>query len=323
VKEMGFRSLAVRTEAVVRDVAWRSRPTPVAPLPPSWRLERTELERTRVIWPSQYEWPDADRWLGSLVTGLRAHVPVDLEPLPQTYRHVAVFQLERNGKRHAVAVDYRDSSELDDDCRRSVDLYFKLQFRLAGYGDPLVVPGGFPPSWPRLYSYLGRLRGIRDRRNFTSDVYGRFTGGWAVETRSRAVELLRRQNVFRYRGGFEVVRYNRYLAEVAGAKVCIDLPGIGDLCFRLLDYLAIGSCVIGPRPGARLHAPLTDGENVVYCADDLSDLVDLCEHYVRHDDERERIAGAARAHFDRCLEQTQWAAYYLRTAADALGRAET
>src|SRR5437762_3285680 len=152
---MGFRTLALRTEAVVRDAAWRARPTPVAPLPLSWRLERTELDNTRVIWPSQYDWADADRWLGSLVEGLRTHVPVDLRPLPQTYRHVAVFQLERNGNRHDVAVDYRDSQELDDDCRRAVDLYFKLQFPLEGYGDPRVVPGGFPPSWPRLYSYLG------------------------------------------------------------------------------------------------------------------------------------------------------------------------
>jgi hypothetical protein len=309
------QSLRTRAGAIIHDAAWRARPAPVPPRPPSWPVD----ENIRVIWPSAYEWADAKRWLGSLVDGLRAHVDLVIEPLSQPYRHVVLFHLEKDGTRHELAVDYRDSSDVAAECVRRVELYFKMQFREDDYDDGTVVPGGFPPSWPRVYSYLGRLRRLRDRRPFTSDVYGRFSSGWAVETRSRAVELLRRQQRVRYCGGFEVVRYNRYLAELARAKVCIDLPGVGELCFRLLDYLAVGSCVIGPRPRNRLHVPLTHGENVVYCADDLSDLVPLCEYYVEHDEERERIAKAAREHFDRYLERTQWAAYYLATAGARIG----
>jgi hypothetical protein len=87
-------------------------------------------------------------------------------------------------------------------------------------------------------------------------VYGRFNLSPSAETRGWAVSLLREQKAFTYKGGTEFRRYLECLVEVAEAKVCIDLPGYGDFCFRLIDYLAIGSCVIGPRPSTRLHAPL-------------------------------------------------------------------
>jgi spore maturation protein CgeB len=60
--------------------------------------------------------------------------------------------------------------------------------------------------------------------------------------------------------------------------------------------------------------------NIVYCADDLSDLVALCQHYLTRHDERERIARAAREHFDSYLEHKQWAAYYLHIALNRLAR---
>jgi hypothetical protein len=44
----------------------------------------------------------------------------------------------------------------------------------------------------------------------------------------------------------------------------------------------------------------------------------LCERYLAHHDDRERIADAARTHFDRYLERTNWAAYYLHTAVRLL-----
>jgi len=273
----------------------------------------------RIVWPTSYDWPDAQRWVGSLITGFQAHVPVSFADLPQPYDHIVVAHLELDGSRHEIAIDYGDRSELNDDCRDRAALYFKMQFLDEGYGTESVVPGGFPPSWPSLYGYLGRLRRTRARQEFSTDVYGRFTAGWAAEIRSRAVRLLREQRAFRYQGGLEVLRYSRYLSEIAQAKVCIDLPGVGDLCFRLIDYLALGSCVIGPRPSTRLHAPLTHGVNIVHCASDLSDLVPLCEHYLAQHEERERIAQAAQAHFDRYLEKTQWATYYLRTASEQLG----
>jgi hypothetical protein len=318
----GFRpsdAAPTRLKAHLREAFWRARPRPIAPLPPSWPLERERLEDARILWPTAYDWPDTSRWVESLLAGFRTFVPVHLADVPQPYRHVVVLQLEIDGSRHEIAIDYADDSRLNEECRRRCGLYFKMQFLSSGYADDSVVPGGFPPSWPSLYDYLGRLREIRGQRRFASDVYGRFNAEPAPQTRREAVRLLSEQRRFTYEGGLRVLRYSRYLTDIARSKVCVDLPGYGDFCFRLIDYLAIGSCVIGRRPSTSLHAPLTHGVNIVYCADDLSDLVELCDYYSNHRDEREHIAEEARAHFDRFLERTQWAAYYLHTAIQHLG----
>src|SRR2546422_6483286 len=116
---------------------------------------------------------------------------------------------------------------------------------------------------------LAQVRGPR------LDVYGRFRLDYATQLRRDAIRHLTESADLRYVGGGGVVRYSRFLREVADAKICINLPGDGDLCFRLIDYLAVGACVICPRLRTRLHVPLVDREHIVYTADDLSDLVPL------------------------------------------------
>ena len=299
-----LRSLA--SEAI-----WRLHPAAVEPLPPSWPLPTPLLESATVWWPRTYHSPDARVWVDTLLDGLRRHVRVESADIAQPEEHVVIAEVALANRRCRLAIDYADKPEISQACRRACDLYFKMQYRPEGYGDGSIIPGGFPPSEPSMYAYLGRLRRLRERQQFTSDVYGRFSPDYARSTRRRAVELLQAQDVFRYEGGFELLRYSRYLSDVARAKLCIDLPGNGALCFRLIDYLAIGACIVGPRPAALLHAPLVDRVNVVYCADDLSDLVSVCTEYLDRADERERIARAARHHFDKYLERSQWAAYYL------------
>jgi Glycosyl transferases group 1 len=173
------------------------------------------------------------------------------------------------------------------------------------------------------------LRAIRTHGRQRFDVYGRFGllyGGQAL--RRHAFDLLSERSdfghevsLFRYPGGPDKVPYRRYLFEVARAKVCIDLPGKGDLTTRLIDYLAIGSCVVRPPPHARLPDGLIDGVHVVYCAPDLSDLGDICAELVRDTSARELIAENARDYFDRHLHREQIAHYHVAEITDAAARA--
>src|SRR5262249_18290776 len=126
-----------------------------------------------------------------------------------------------------------------------------------------------------------------------------------------AVQLLSNQSSFHYEGGLSKVRYSRFLREVARSKICIDLPGNGDFCFRLIDYLAVGTCVIGPRHRTLLHVPLVDRKHIVYTQDDLSDLIELCMFYLKNDEARENICQNSRLFFDQYLQRDQLAAYYL------------
>ncbi len=105
---------------------------------------------------------------------------------------------------------------------------------------------------------------------------------------------------------------------MARTKIGIDLPGNGDFCFRLIDYLSIGVCVIGPKPRTEFPVPLVDGEHIVYCKPDLSDLVPLCRRYLADDRERTRIARNARDYFDRYLHRDQLARYYLHRFFEAV-----
>jgi glycosyltransferase involved in cell wall biosynthesis len=191
------------------------------------------------------------------------------------------------------------------------DLVFKMQYRVGGYGHGHVVPGGYVPGRPYLPRYLGGLRHLRDTGRARFDVYGRFGLSYAPEIRRRAVTLLSDQDRFGYEGSLTLQPYSAYLREAALSRVCIDLPGNGDMCHRLIDYLAVGCCIVRPAARTMLTEPLADGVHVRYVREDLSDLVDACEALVRDPGAAARMGAAARAYYDRHLRVDALAGYYL------------
>lgn len=141
---------------------------------------------------------------------------------------------------------------------------------------------------------------------------------YAPEVRRRAVEILRNQNKFQFEDGLKKVHYEEFLRETARTKICLDLLGNGALCFRLINYLAIGTCVIAYPHEARLHVPLENRKHIVYCREDFSDLIELCEFYLQNDEERERVCTASRKFFDDNLHKDNLVSYYLRNCLDCL-----
>lgn len=143
---------------------------------------------------------------------------------------------------------------------------------------------------------------------------------FAREVREKAVRLLNDQREFAYQGGLRKVRYSQSLIEASRAKVCIDLPSNSDFCFRLIDYLSVGACIVGPRHGTMLPVPLEDGKHIAFTKPDLSDLVSLCRHYLEHPVEREAMRRNSREYFDSYLHREQLAAYYLSAFEQRLRR---
>jgi hypothetical protein len=285
---------------------------------PSWAIAAEELRAVKIRWPAQYQWPAARFWVNTIFYELKKRVPVEIADLPQPYRGTVIFQFLRNGKSHDVAIDYSDYSDINPESASRCGVYFKMQHLRRGYDRENVVPGGYVCDSRKIYLHLARLRRLRDRRQFDFDVCGRFSTEFARETRRRAVDLLTNQPYFRYEGGLKKLKYLAFLKEVARAKICIDLPGEGDFCFRLINYMAVGGCIIGPRPRNTLHAPLIDRVHVAYTKDDLSDLVDLCRFYLEHDEEREEMCANSRRFFDEYLHKDNLSAYYLRSCLDRL-----
>jgi hypothetical protein len=283
-----------------------------------WEVSPEELKDVTIRWPSTYPWPTARLWVDTLLYGLRKRVRVELAPLAQAYRGTLIFQFVVRGKSQDAAIDYSDYPEINEESVERCRVYFKMQHLREGYGRENVLPGGYVCDSRKIYLHLPRLRRLRDRRAFDFDVYGRFSTEFAGETRRRAVELLREQTAFRFEGGLKKVKYLEFLKEIARARVCIDLPGEGDFCFRLINYLAVGACVVGPQPRNVLNAPLLDRVHVAYTKDDLSDLVEVCRFYVENEEAREEMCRASRDFFEKNLHMDNLTAYYLRSCLDRL-----
>jgi hypothetical protein len=276
----------------------------------------------RLFWPTAYASEDADRFLGPLVGALGEIAPVTRTQIPQEFPGIVVFEASGDaGPPRRVAIDYIDLPVLNQPCHETVSLYFKLQYARDGYEVPGVVSGGYVAGKPKVYREFCRLRRLGSKPA-SCDVYGRFGLEFAEKTRLRALEILRERDDFTFLGGPELVLHMQSLREAAQAKVCIDLPGRGPFCHRLVEYLAMGCCVVGPRHGAVMPVELEDRVHMVYCRDDLEDLGDLCSHYARHRDEREEIGANAARYFDAHLHPRRLAEHYVRELQTALGEAD-
>jgi hypothetical protein len=300
-----------RVRAGVQELAWSATTRRPASAPPTWPLDASALKETVLRWPADYGWAGARPWVHDLGRAIGARVRVEPADIPQRFDGTLRFECGPAGRTVPIALDYGDFSDIDEACADDVALYFKLQYRRGGYGRDNVVAGGFVPSGSRLYPLLGNARALRERGDFAFDVYGRFNLAYAPETRARAVGLLREQDRVGFEGGLRKVTYGEALREAARARVCLDLPGRGEFCHRLVEYLAVGACTVSPEPGVELHVPLVGGEHIAYARPDLSDLVDVCERLVGDDAARAAMDRAARDFFDRYLHRDQLAAYYL------------
>lgn len=298
-----------RLPSIAADLAWeRWHARRVEPLS---LAERAAFLGIRVLWPATYDWPPCEGFVGTLKDGFAALASVETVNLPQPYAGVVCIQVDVGDRQHPVAIDYSDYPVVNCACAEASLVYFKMQFDPSEPAPPNVVPGGYVPFNRRLYSYLDAVRTIRDRGPQRFDVYGRFGADFATDIRSRAVHLLREQRRFRYEGSLKTIRYSRYLREIARSKVVVNLPGNGDFCFRLVDYLAVGACIVSTPLRNQLPSPLEDGHHIVFCKQDLSDLVETCERLLANPVERDRLARASRAYFDQHLRYPELARHYL------------
>jgi hypothetical protein len=289
--------------------------------PPAGEPPRLPSVLPRVLWPERYEWRTALTWVLPLHDGFRTFTDVQRRAIAQPYKGIVMIEVGYPGRSPVpVAIDYYDYAFVNEQCLSEVAVYFKMQYQRGGYDDPRVIPGGYVASNSSTYDHYCRLRALA-RHGLKFDVYGRFGTKFSSELRRSAVQRLQRDSRFGYAGGTSLVSHSQSMREATRARVCVDLPGNGPLCHRLIDYLAIGACVVAPRHAAVLHAELRDREHIVYCREDLADLEDLCAQYVEDEQGRARIAAGAARFFDEHLNRPQLAAYYARALEQHIGPA--
>jgi hypothetical protein len=284
----------------------------------TWPVSAETAARLSIAWPRTYQWPLAGHWVDGLRDALTALVPVRAAQIEQPYEGAVLIEVTLDGTRHEVAIDYFDRSRLLDEIAVRCPLVFKMQCAAGGYGHPHVIPGGYVPGQTSIYRFQPALHRIRDHARPRFEVYGRFGAQYAQETRRRALQLLSAQRRFRFEGSMVTRPYAAYLRETALSRVCIDLPGNGDMCHRLVDYLAVGCAIVRPEPETVLPVPLTDGVNVRFASRDLSNLVELCAELLDDDAGCNRMALAARDYHERYLRPEQLAGYYVDRCVSVL-----
>ena len=283
----------------------------------SFILPRNTARRATVQWPSAYEWALADVWGDQYRHALEQVVPVRIAEIPQPFAGVILTRFDIDGRSYDVAFDYSDDPmSIHDGCVRQCLVTFKAQYLAQGYGIPRVLPTGYIPGSELLYKMLPYLRWLRRTRLPLFDVYGRFGSRFGTGIRAPALTRLSATRRFRFEGGLQMVGYSRYLREMARARVVVDLPGNGPFCFRLIEYLAVGACVVAYPHHAAMPVPLADGEQLVYIREDLSDLEEQCERCLADTDLRVRLGARAQEYFDRYLHRDQLGSYVVSSVLE-------
>jgi len=300
------------------ELPYRVRPITRPPVA-TWPLTGSDRGRVTIVWPSQYQWAPLEPIVEALKLGFTRLGILQVASTAQVHQGGVLLRCTVDGRPRAVFMDISDyPTFISQDALAECDLYFKCQFQAEGYGDDRIIPGGYPTTNGRFYKFYlpFRSRYAGDRR---IDVLGRFGYRFQEALRRKAVGLLSAAPDIRFAGNDGKVRYSRFLREGASARLCLHLPGNGPFTHRVAEFLGLGSCMVAVRFTTTLHVPLEAGVHYVAIADDLSDLVDTCRYYVRHDEERERIATNGRDFFDRYLHCDQLASYHVREILHHLG----
>lgn len=286
----------------------------------AWRINQQELADVHIVWPKTYEWPYALGWVEPLLEGFKRRVPLTYADIPQHLTSTVVIELRRGKQTYRVAINCSDYPELIHvhTPEAALDLEFKMQYLQEGYGESRIIPGGYVSNSTLIDWYARGPQRKRDQQRFHWDVYGRFGTQFATEVRNTAIRMLTEQRRVQFFGGHHKVHFTKFLGEIAQSRVCIDLPGNGPFCFRFINYLAVGACIISPPQATRLPVPLIDRKHVVYTKPDMSDLVDLCEQYVSDTPAREKIMHSSRQYYRQHLYWRSLSDYYLRAMIDRL-----
>ena len=300
------------------ELPYRLRP-PVRASGRTWPLTPEDLRRVRITWPAAVDWLPSANIVETQKYALSKLGVLDVQHTKQDQEGVILLPCMVDERPHLIVLDYSDYPDfINSRALADCSLYLKMEHAARGYADPRILPAGYSVTGLDYYRFYAQYRArYANRRQI--DVVGRFGFQFQETIRRKAIQLLSDAPDINYVGAGGKVRYSRFLREVASARLCLHMPGNGPFTHRVAEFLGLGSCMISIRFTTSLHVPLEPGVHYVEVADDLSNLIERCRHYLANDEEREQIARNGSELFDRYVHCDQLAAYYLRTIIDRLG----
>lgn len=197
---------------------------------------------------------------------------------------------------------------------RPFDYIFKREY---------LIDGNYPDNvFPLQISFkLDILPELPEKKMYDVSFWAVETGSHKGNIRAKVFELLEdkfdcKENGTKRNQKFS--RYSRkgsfYLQELKRCKIVLNFRGGGWDTMRYWEVPAVGSLMISQKPQIHIPNDFEDRKHVVYCKDDLSDLVELCEYYLENEDEREKIALAAKKHLEEFHTDVKRVEYILEKA---------
>lgn len=241
---------------------------------------------------------------------------------PETFRYYLRLIESIPESTQVIFIDGGDLAEIGGDLKRlnrpelfehaveyrKFDVIFKREYPLTENLDDNIYPLQFSFNFERMPKYLPY--NLKYQITF-----------WAVEShpiRTKAFELLdgkfdcnenetHKNQVFK--------KYKRkgldYLRELTNCKIVLNFPGVGWDTQRYWEVPALGRFMISYKPQLKIPNNFVDGEHIVFCKDDLSDLIEKCEYYLTNEKEREKIASAGKYHLKKYHTNISRAKYIL------------
>ena len=174
--------------------------------------------------------------------------------------------------------------------KKPFDLIFKREYLLDQkyqenvYPLPMCFNYDLLPHLPKKYKYdvaFWAVESAKIRTDALNLLENKFDCKNNGTTRNQIMKKYKRKGSF-------------YLQEIASSKIGLNFRGGGWDTLRFWELTAMGCFVISQKLNIHIDHPFIDKEDIVYCKDDLSDLIELCEYYLEHEDERNKIAANAR-----------------------------
>lgn len=132
---------------------------------------------------------------------------------------------------------------------------------------------------------------------------------WCVEShpiRTQALTLLEDRYDCRANGttrGQKFRTYKRkgtnYLRELAASRIACNFRGVGWDTMRYWETPGVGTCLVSQRPQIEIPNDFIHDEHVIFCHDDLSDLIPQLNELMRDNVKRREIADASHRYVNK------------------------
>lgn len=126
---------------------------------------------------------------------------------------------------------------------------------------------------------------------------------WAVESdpiRTKVLEFLQSRFDCAENGTVQNQDFHNYarkglfyFEELKRTKISLNFRGTGWDTLRYWEIMGLKSFMISQRMQIEIPNDYVDGKEIIHCSDDLDDLEELCNYYLKNDDKRQAIVEKA------------------------------